>query len=66
MADHTSKTFFYLSLSIKHKDLMRKSDVFIISLVQWRKLYYIYIFFTQRTKDFDKLKRNMKMEQSFF
>ena len=50
---------FYLPLSIKYKDLTRKSCVFVISLVQWWKLYYIYIFFTQRTTDFDRLKRNM-------
>ena len=53
------KRFFYLPLSIKYKDLTRKSCVFVISFVQCWKLYYIYIFSTQRTTDFDKLKRNM-------
>ena len=36
-----------------------KSCVFVISVVKWWKMYYTYIFFTQSTKDFDKLKRNM-------
>ena len=33
--------------------------LFIILLVQWWKLCYICIFFTQRMTDFDRLKRNM-------
>ena len=37
----------------------RKSCVFVISMAHWWKLYSIYIFFTQRTKDFNKLKREM-------
>ena len=41
------------------KDLTRKSCVFVISLIQWWKLYHIYIFFTQSTTGFNKLKRNM-------
>ena len=41
--------------------------LFVISLVQWWKLYYIYISFTQRTTDFDRLKKETwMMEQSFF
>ena len=55
---------FYLPLSIKYKDLTRKSCVFVISLVQWWKLYYIYIFFTKRTTDFNKLKWNMNKKSS--
>ena len=57
-ADCTSKTTFFISHFLT-KILRKKSCVFVISLVQWWKLYYIYIFFTQRTTDFDKLKRNM-------
>ena len=41
-------------------------NLFVISLVQWQKLYYIYFFFTQRTTDFDKLKRNMNDRKILF
>ena len=34
-------------------------NLFVISLVQWWKLYYIYIFSTQRRMDYDRLKRDM-------
>ena len=33
--------------------------LFVVWLVQWWKLYYIYIFFTQKITDFDRLKTNM-------
>ena len=42
----------------KHEDPTRESYVFVISLVQWWKLYYIYIFFTKMMTDFDRSKRN--------
>ena len=59
LTDCTSKTmFFYLSLSIKHKDLTRRSGVFICyfigSVVKIVLLYFLY------TKDNRlRLKRNM-------
>ena len=54
-----SNNISYLPLSIKYKYLTRKSFVFVIPVVQWWKLYYVYIFFTKRMRDFNKLKRNM-------
>ena len=60
--DRTSKTttffIFHFLFNIK---ILRENHVylFVIWLVQWWKLYYIYIFFTQRTIDFHRLKRNM-------
>ena len=39
---------------------MRKSCVFIYYFIgSVVKIYYIYIFFTERKIDFDRLKRNM-------
>ena len=40
--------------------------LFIIALVQWWKLYYIYIFLRQRTTDFNRLKWNMNDGTIFF
>ena len=58
---------FYLSVSVKHKDLTRKSCVFIfyfiVSVVKIVCLYFFYI-------EDDRLKKNLKktwmMELSFF
>ena len=62
-ADHTSKTtmFFFFQRSYdKLSKILQQNHVYLlISLIQWWKLYYIYIFFTQRTTDFNRLKRNM-------
>ena len=50
---------FYLSISIKHKDLTIKYvPLFVILLFQRWKLYYIYISFTKRTTDFNRLKKH--------
>ena len=60
--DCTSKTTtFFIFRFLYNTKILRESHVylFVIWLVQWWKLYYIYIFFTQRTTDFDRLKRNM-------
>ena len=59
--DRTSKTTTFFIFHINAK-VLRENHMylFFISLVQWWKLYYIYISFTQRTADFDRLKkRNM-------
>ena len=71
MADHTSKTFFYLSLSIKHKDLMRKSCVFIYFIDSEVKiaLYFTFTFPLHKgwqTSTNQKKKKIWMMEQSFF
>ena len=60
-ADRTSKTTFFIFHFLCNTKIVRENHVylFVIWLVQWWKLYYIYIFFTQRTTDFDRLKRNM-------
>ena len=60
-ADRTSKTTFFIFHFLYNTKILRENHVylFVIWLVQWWKLYYIYIFFTQRTTDFDRLKRNM-------
>ena len=66
-ADCMFKITFYLSLSTKHKDLMRKSCVFIYYFIgSVVKIYYIYIFFTERKVDFDRLKRNMNDGKSIY
>ena len=59
-ADRTSKTFFIFHFLYNTK-ILRENHVylFVIWLVQWWKLYYIYIFFTQRTTDLNRLKRNV-------
>ena len=60
--DRTSKTTtFFIFHFLYNTKFLRENHVylFVIWLVQWWKLYYIYIFFTQRTTDFDRLKRNM-------
>ena len=60
-ADHTSKTTFFILHFPHNTKILRENQVslFVIWLVQWWKLYCIYIFFTQRTIDFHRLKRNM-------
>ena len=60
-ADRTSKTttFFIFHFLCNTKILQENHVYLFIWLVQWWKLHYIYIFFTQRTTDFDRLKRNM-------
>ena len=60
--DRTSKTTtFFIFRFLYNTKILPENHVylFVIWLVQWWKLYYIYIFFTQRTTDFDRLKRNM-------
>ena len=63
-ADRTSKTgtFFIFQRSCKKLSkiiLENHTHLFVISLIQWWKLYYIYIFFTQRATDVNRWKRNM-------
>ena len=60
-ADRTSKTTFFIFHFLCNTKIVRENHVylFVIWLVQWWKLYYIYIFFTQRTTDLYRLKRNM-------
>ena len=55
--DRTSKMFFIFHFLYNTK-ILRENHVY-LWLVQWWKLYYIYIFFTQRATDFGRLKRNM-------
>ena len=59
------KHFFHFLYNTK---ILRENHVylFVVRLVQWWKLYYIYIFFTQRTTDFHRLKRNMNDETIIF
>ena len=62
VADCTSKTTtFFIFHFLYNTKILRENHVylFVIWLVQWWKLYYIYIFFTQRMTDFDRSKRNM-------
>ena len=61
VADRTSKTTFFIFLLLYSTKILQENHVylFVIWLVQWWKLYCIYIFFTQRTIDFHRLKRNM-------
>ena len=50
--------FFYLPLSLKYKDLTKK--IMCISYFIGPVVKIVYLnFFTQRTTDFNKLKRNM-------
>ena len=73
--DRMSKTknVFHLSLSIKHKDLTRKSCVFICYFIGSvvKIVLYFYFLYTKDNK-LQKIKKNMKvlshswMEQSFF
>ena len=61
--DHLPKTMFFI-FQRSYKKLSKISHEnhaysFVISLIQWWELYYIYIFSTQRTTDFDRLKRNI-------
>ena len=55
MSKTTTLFIFHFLYNTK---ILRENHVY-LWLVQWWKLYYIYIFFTQRTTDFDRLKRNM-------
>ena len=48
-------SFFYYIAQRSYKKIVY---LFVIWLVQWWKLYCIYILFTQRTIDFHRLKRN--------
>ena len=57
-ADRTSKTTFFIFHFLYNTKILRENHVY-LWLVQWWKLYYIYIFFTQRTTNFHRLKRNM-------
>ena len=53
-------TVFFIFYFLYNTKILRENNVYLfIWLVQWWKLYYIYIFFTQRTTDFGRLKRNM-------
>ena len=61
-ADRTSKTTCFIFHFLYNTQRFYEK---IFWLVQWWKLYYSHIFFTQRTTDFDRLKRNMT-EESFF
>ena len=66
-ADCTSKTAaFFIFHFLYNTKILRENHVylFVISLVQWWKLYCIYSFFTQRTTD--NIKETWMMEQSFF
>ena len=60
-ADRMSKTIvFYLSLSIKHKDLMRKSCVFIFYFIG-SVVKIVFLFSLHKGRQTSKeLKRNMK------
>ena len=62
---HVNAFFFHFLYNTK---ILRENHVylFVVRLVQWWKLYYIYIFFTQRTTDFHRLKRNMNDETIIF
>ena len=60
VADSTSKTTMLLSFTFHITERsFEKIMGIVVSLVHWSKLYYIYIFFTQRMTDFNRLKRNM-------
>ena len=61
VADRTSKTTFFIFLLLYSTKILQENHVylFVIWLVQWWKLYCIYILFTQRTIDFHWLKRNI-------
>ena len=56
--DRTSKTTTSFVFYITQRSY-EKIMCIVIWLVQWWKLYYIYIFLIQRTADFDRLQRNM-------
>ena len=67
--DRTSKTATFFIFRFLYDTKKKKKNhvyLFLIWLVQWWKLHYIYIFFTQKTTDFDKLKRNMSDWAIFF
>ena len=54
------KQLFYLFLNYNTKILQENHlCLCVIWLLQWWKLCYIHIFFTQRTTDLGRLKRNM-------
>ena len=62
VTDHASKTTtFFIFRFLYNAKILQENLVylFVIWLVQWWKLYYVYIFFSQKTTDFERLKRNM-------
>ena len=69
VSDHTSKTtMLFIFHFLYNTKILRENHayLFFISLVQWWKLYYIFIFFTKRTTDFNRIKRNMNDETIVF
>ena len=62
-ADRTTKTTTVFIFHFLHYNTKILQEIhvylFFIWLVQWWKLCYICIFFTQKTTDLDRLKRNM-------
>ena len=59
-ADHTAKTtMLFIFHFLYNTKILRENHVylFFISLVQCWKLYYIFIFFTERTTDFERIKK---------
>ena len=60
VSDHTSKTtMLFIFHFLYNTKILRENHtyLFFISLVQWWKLYYIFIFFTKRTTDFNRIKK---------
>ena len=68
-ADRTSNTTtFFMVHFLENTKILRENNVYFylcISLVQWWKFYYIYIFFTQRATHLTDWKETWMMEQSF-
>ena len=67
--DRTSKTTtFFIFRFLYNTKILPENHVylFVIWLVQWWKLYYIYIFFTQRMTDFDRLEKKHEWWNNHF
>ena len=67
--DPTSKTTtFFIFCFLYNTKIVPENHVylFVIWLVQWWKLYYIYIFFTQRMTDFDRLEKKHEWWNNHF
>ena len=67
-ADCMSKTtVFFIFYFLYNTKILRENNVYLfIWLVQWWKLYYIYIFFTQRMTDFDRLEKKHEWWNNHF
>ena len=67
--DRTSKTTtFFIFCFLYNTKIVPENHVylFVIWLVLWWKLYYIYIFFTQRMTDFDRLEKKHEWWNNHF